>query len=141
MQEYLFRGKSILADSPKSKGPWLYGNLIIQTLTQYGEPVKVYHIVNRELNGEIEMNEYTEVWPETVGQYTGMDDISGVKVFTDDIIKYALNGPYSGPDYRLTKVGPVIFSEYCFMPLTFCIPESVIIIGNIHDNPELRIKK
>ena len=135
MRDYLFRGKSL------DTGEWVYGQYYKQT-EFYGDPlIKHFIIVSTEDLNFDQALEFHEVDPKTVGQYTGKDDVSGVKVFTDDIVEYQMQGPYSGPEYRINKVGPVIFSDYCFMPLTFCIADSVKIIGNIHDNPELHMKK
>lgn len=131
----MFRGKSL------DTGEWVYGYLFIQAPgTEYEAVYIICDLDHRESIYDI-WKCAVKVDPTTVGQYTGRNDVSGVKVFTDDIIKYQMPGPYSGPEYRINKVGPVIFSDYCFMPLTFRIADSVKVIGNIHDNPELHMKK
>lgn len=70
MREILFRAQDI-----KTK-EWRYGFLT----KMWGE----YHIVDE--NNE---NSAYEVIPETVGQFTGLTDKNGKKVFEGDVVEYA----------------------------------------------------
>ena len=80
-----------------------------------------------------------EIIPETVGQYTGLDDKNGVKIFEGDVVRS-----------NDTAIGHVIYEEsgtafeLLFYDDTDCfglgqcyISEELEVIGNIHDNPEL----
>ncbi len=69
-REILFRGKRL------DNGEWVYGDLV----TKYPHH-KGLTIVE---NGRV----YHEVDPETVGQYLGIADKNGDKVFQGDILKY-----------------------------------------------------
>ena len=78
-----------------------------------------------------------EVYPETIGQYTGLTDISGKKIFEGDIMKTAVTGLNQ-------HIGVVTFSDGAFGLRCedgrgyFCfVAGNYSIIGNIHDNPEL----
>lgn len=66
-REILFRGKDI------ETGEWLYGNFV-------KTPNHVYISTCGEASPK-------KVEPETVGQYTGLTDMNGTKIFEDDIIQ------------------------------------------------------
>ena len=104
-----------------------------------------------EVNGECDSNEsvphivisygpdtfdWFEVDPETVGQYTGIDDREGEKIFEGDIFKIgAENNIYT-----------VRFDYGCFLAYEDDVQVGILAelstmfikkIGNIYDNPEL----
>lgn len=146
MREILFRGKSIVANTPSKPGYWMEGNLFHQTRSPYGETVNCYHIFDG--NEFIEGPDHeTELWPETIGQFTGLTDKNGKKIFEGDIVKtkygrlcivvWFLSQEYNGWDLE-----PIRTFENCVRTKP---PESIDlykkdnleVIGNIHDNPEL----
>ena len=124
MREYLFRGKQ--ADSNE----WAEGCLIHTPnyccILQDEE--KVHPIDYPYLDNDTGCFDgyATPVMPETVGQYTGLTDKNGKKIFEGDILKSAwgYKGAVDFEDILYAK-GECLFNEECE------------IIGNIHDNPEL----
>ena len=134
MREILFRGKRI------ETGEFAYGFLV----KMFG----AYHIIDKD-----DENTAYEVIPETVGQYTGLKDKNGKRIWEGDILHIAkiadgLGGYYQPPlDYHVNVV--VKFDLCAWMWETLCEDKRYIsfpdawchyeceVIGNIHDNSEL----
>lgn len=123
MRDIIFRGKRT------DNGEWVEGYLYI---TQNGE-YEISHYSNY-----YDCERYTDiVIPETIGQYTGLTDKNGNKIFEGDILENEKGCIYSG-SYRNEVVfrDGMFFADGIleFMPNDFELCE---VIGNIHDNPEL----
>lgn len=99
---------------------------------------------------------YTEVTSETVGQYTGLDDKNGKKIFAGDIL---CNDEYQTWEWRgVVKFSHGVFGaewlsnvksqsmvgswgqKHNLRKLDDDIIERQIVIGNIYENPELLTK-
>ena len=125
MREILFRGKRT------DNGKWECGDLLSPN-----EFNAIPHIVYIDY-----LNEYgdigeisTPVIPETVGQYTGLTDNNGRKIFEGDIVDYISSDVIGNP-----KTGTIIVEDMTDYDTMIYLNHSdeLQIIGNIHDNPEL----
>lgn len=141
-REILFRGKRT------GNGNWVQGCLLIDDM--FADKSKWhYNIVFRN---ERVVKDIAVVIPETVGQYTGLTDKNGNKIFEGDILKAIVKDmksmtnkeAYWSVEYkeRFTQEN----SYYCYginRRWNRILTQSIItncqceIIGNIYDNPEL----
>ncbi len=117
MREIRFRGKRV------DNGEWVYG-----CLTRYSEAMAYITV-------DLIENEVHEVDMETVGQYTGLKDKNGVKIFEGDTLG-GIGGVVVWIN-RETRYGISLFGEVYDVYLEELEQEDLEVIGNIHDNPEL----
>lgn len=127
MKEILFRGKRV------DNGEWVYGAYYKQEHF-YGDKKEAHCIITTSdvLSNDLWLG-YEEVIPETVGQYTGLNDKNGEKIFEGDIAK-----DNYGNIYRIifSDMGYFCAENYIFWEFITDLGE-IEVIGNIHDNPEL----
>ena len=128
MREILFRGKII--EVCQYHGQWLEGFYGVDD----GKPL----IAIQQKNG---LNGFF-CDPLTVGQYTGLTDKNGIKIFEGDIIEVNLEyniGPSS--EWRSVvmcgKFGWYCLGGHLILPIDVFDIKECVVIGNIHDNPEL----
>lgn len=153
MREILFRGKR------KDNGEWVEGFLL---KTQE----HTYIAYTEQFDDDLFLaskNIFIEVIPETIGQFTGINDKNGKKIFEDDIVRcragklhiVKIGEFYPENMYRLCSVTGKIFSYSKGLGLIYgvyaeCLgndykgehyiiqkKNAVEVIGNIHDNLEL----
>lgn len=152
MREILFRGKR------KNNGEWVYGFLIGRYDPFKKENVMKFAYID---NGTFFYNA-VEVIPETVGQYTGHNDVNGTKIFEGDIVKdvscylthllYVKHGTETIEQAeKMHDVGEVAAVEFCTEGVASCgccydsfygsgfkaqgvSLEECEIVGNIYDN-------
>lgn len=126
MREILFRGKRT------GEKKWVEGNLEYHPITKLAFIRMPKHIYI-----SVEM-----VDPVTVGQYTNQIDKNGVKIFEGDICRHkvVVNGEVLEDDVGnvcLRHGSWTIMDKFGYIAVGQCSPDSLEVIGNIHDNPEL----
>ena len=122
MREILFRGKRV------DNKEWAFGDLL--------------HLPNGDV--VILSNKgYVKIIPETVGQYTGLTDPNGKKIFEGDIVKSCCcldDGKTMAVKFDTLRRGwfPFACGDGCgCCEVDTYSPEYIEVIGNIYDNPEL----
>ncbi len=132
MREILFRGKC--EENKKygvEKSKWVYGDLV-HCDDEYTPSISV------DENGWY--GNY-RVDPSTVGQFTGLLDRNGTRIFDGDIVS-----DYDEDEGRAMTVGcPVVYHDagfYIEFPTLFHALEHgdceyLVVIGNVYDTPEL----
>ena len=123
MREIIFRGKRI------DNGEWVEGyfvNLWMWNYQKYQPIITDNNAVSYDVD------------PSTVGQYTGLCDKNGKKIFEGDIMAFTA--------YGFDYVGTVEFADGSFSVMCehaspfldqAVSKHGAYIIGNMHDNPEL----
>ena len=126
MREILFRGKR------KDNGEWVEGNLFIPDISDTPTQICIGTNVVRITY---------DIVPETVGQYTGLNDKNDTKIFEGDILK---TNKFSEPNKQYIVKFDLQFGAYIGQDkfniyfVTFDgDSDQFEVIGNIHDNPEL----
>ena len=139
MREILFRGR-------RDNGEWTEGFIVASRENTYPdgfEMITVDGINYDELeNYQPDFLSYA-VDLETVGQFTGLTDKNGKKIFEGDILKFS----YTGKNHGVEGTEAVVFKNGKFgvewgwhremVALDGFANTTIEVIGNIHDNPEL----
>lgn len=138
MREILFRGKRI------DNGEWIQGFLVIWGNDYYIAPdINAYTSMGGRGKGRCMMfGHYYQVFPKTVGQYTGLTDKTdknGRKIFEGDIIRQKgfLNNYYTSVWYASGRFLVKDYETLLPTQLGGISRYKIEVIGNIHDNPEL----
>ena len=143
MREILFRAKTI------ENNQWVEGYFVYVPCSRFLS--KEWLIQTIKEDGRI--GQLHTVYERTVGQFTGLRDMTGLLVFEGDILKIAKRSDSRGGYYHPPidyPVNVVVKWDHCgWMWETLCEDKRYIgfpeawghylceVIGNIHDNPEL----
>ena len=130
MREILFRGKT-------DKRKWVEG--FIFEMQILGDKTTYISTKPFMLGSDgIFYYEPFAVDTETVGQYTGLTDRNGTKIFEGDIV--SISGNFKGI-YTCVWEEHHLDYEFENKTMRFCLAcaysDDIKVIGNIHDNPEL----
>jgi len=127
MREILFRGKRV------DGGGWIYGWLALEDFIiawSTSDAKAVPMLVDKS----------------TVGQFTGLKDNGGRRIFEGDVLKLPRN------DSVIDSIHEVFYHDDSFVTenvlyknkdtagknsLTWVIAKGGVVVGNVHDNPEL----
>lgn len=139
MREILFRGKRV------DNGEWIEGDLRQLTKTTVNTTAGAYICNYDTINEDNKCYIHYKIDPETIGQFTGLLDKNGKRIFEGDIVRLVAQGG------RKHKVWQIVYDieiaawllrngdnnedyEHFYGALARANCE---VIGNIHDNPEL----
>lgn len=125
MREILFRGRT-------NYGEWFEGFYVHIPCGRGGIDEHLIQTIKED--GRIDR--FIQVVPETVGQYTGLCDKNGKKIFEGDIV--LVEGRTGTVVYSEENCVWYVGIEYGFEPPLNDYDRLYIkVIGNVHDNPEL----
>lgn len=144
MRTIKFRGKRL------DNGEWIYGGYHFEH--GFAKDNEKHYITVYETLGAFTYNKFVLVEPETVGQFTGLLDKNGNKIFEGDVID--INQTVNGCNlfeivwdktqwnarYFIEMITPRLY-EYNFNELVDAnidvYEKEIEIVGNIHDNGDL----
>ena len=134
MREILFRGKRL------DNGEWVEGAFLNDRNGAFYICPAVSDISYGDSGARRSIGCWYKVDPSTVGQYTGLNDKNGKKIFEGDIVK---TDKFSEPNkqyiikYDLQFGAFIGQDRYNLYFVTFDGDSGEFeVIGNIHDNPE-----
>ena len=132
-RQILFKAKR------KDNGEWVEGYYVYCRKRRY-----ILQILNKEIGFDERENEWIEIDPGTICQYTGLTDKNGNKIWENDICnrkeKYPEIVTYNKGDWQLDYsyvFGKEMHTVACNLGFYVCERNCVEVIGNIFDNADL----
>ena len=138
MREILFRGKRV------DNGEWVYGYY-----AHLPSAAGAADIIYVPASDPDDSNHTVFVDPETIGQFTGLTDKNGVKIFEGDIVRFKHDGDFGEKIYYRNYAVEFINTYVTYglrlrnRSIHFPFKQGTAsqhdaeVIGNIYDNPEL----
>lgn len=125
MREILFRAKGLYKDC------WYYGDFVKCRRHM------TYQIIDLD-EQEMKLGHYVKI--DTIGQYTGLCDKNGTKIFEGDIVKGTIVSQWAKQEI----ICVVRYVNDKFVTIednkwehSLMFAKKIEVIGNIYDNPEL----
>ena len=139
MRKILFRARTISENEYMDGGEWIEG-----FYTCFNEEEHRIYTGYSETDCDDHYPDWFNVLPETVGQFTGIYDKNGKKIFEGDIIDVEYDIQYIGVAAQRIGLFEVVFDNGCFMKkrknkglFHFINSDKCKIVGNIYDTPEI----
>lgn len=138
-----FRGKR------KDTGEWVYGDLLHidgGCLIYFGSQMETetpYIENSSNIAVELFRTEIAVVEPESVGQFTGLLDANGKEIYEGDVIDFGLNAVVKYHPFLCSFIldcdnrEPHFNDSYSELGYMKKQCEKFVVIGSIHDSPEL----
>ena len=124
MRDILFRGKRV------ENNDWVYGDLIHEP---WGDCIQV---MEKDNINTFKRTKYT-VHKETVGQYTGLLDKNGERIFEGDVLTLDVEDGFFVLEFQEDTARFVMSGDSIVVDFDNFWSYEVEVIGNIHDNKEL----
>lgn len=133
MREYLFKGKRI------DNGEWVIGSLIPCAIT--GKRYILPKGSDANESDKVGMEGYLrfvaiEVHPETICEYTGINDKNGVRIFENDIVKFTPLLSFGGAICAVVEYDAPRYHAVNGVN-GYALGRDCEVVANIHDNSEL----
>ncbi len=129
MREIVFRGKRL------DNGKWEYGGVSKSLDKECKYQYNIHPVIK-------DYGECPRIEPNTLGQFTGLCDKNGKKIFEGDIVICDFDYKIEPMEVIFYKGGFKLKSDKCKEPYDYSIHDDdanpdLLVVGNIHDNPEL----
>lgn len=130
MRDILFRGKRL------DNGEWVYGSFCMDAREQFNGLCGVDGFIRLYDKAKGKMQSH-EVDRETVGQYTGLLDKNGERIFEGDVLTVDGEDGFFVLEFQEDTARFVMSGDSIVVDFDNFWSYEVEVMGNIHDNSEL----